>query len=141
MISIMEPSLVEQISVTKCLEQVHQPHWFRLLRIWRKEAVILSTTSRKSKGASSKSIPEGRAFALADVRHQRSSPLISGQGSFIFQVSRHLETCREWFNNPLSAARRIQARHPVTDCISQVPPKIKKTQNQERWIGNVITGC
>ena len=61
--------------------------------------------------------PEGkRACALAAVRHPGSSPLISTQHR----------------RNPMSKARRIQATHGVTDCISQVPPEIQKSRKQER---------
>ena len=41
----------------------------------------------------------------------------------IYLVSSHLETGREWINNPMSIARGNQAKHLVTDCISQVPPE------------------
>ena len=34
-----------------------------------------------------------------------------------------------------------QARHRVTDCISQVPQEIQQSRNRERWIGKMISGC
>ena len=38
----------------------------------------------------------------------------------------------------MSKARRIHARHRVTDCISMVPPDILKPRNQERQNGIVL---
>ena len=88
--------------------------------------------------ASSKSIPEGqRAFVLAAVRHQKSSPLSPAQEKkkrnptsmarrtqarqratdCISQVSSHRETCRTSFTNLMSQAGRKQARHRMTEAL------------------------
>ena len=43
--------------------------------------------------------------------------------------------------NPMSKARRIQARHRATDCTSQAPPEIHESGNQKRQIWKVKSGC
>ena len=46
--------------------------------------------------------------------------LLEDLPAVLSQVPEHQETDREKFLNPMSQARRIQVRHLVTDCISQV---------------------
>ena len=62
-----------------------------------------------------------RVLALASVRHDKSSPLISAQER----------------RNPMSKAR-ILAVHWVTECISQVPPGIHEPQNKNRQIWKLL---
>ena len=61
--------------------------------------------------------------------------------SCISPVSRHRETSREWFNNPMIQAKIMQARNRVTDCISQVSPGVVESRNQKRHMWTIITGC
>ena len=108
-----------------------------------KRSHTITDEASKYTGVSLQSNPEGkRVLALASAQHQKSSPLISIQEKTqadlqvqenpaqalgdrrISQVSRHAETGLEWFSNLMTQARRIQARHRVTDCISQLLPGI-----------------
>ena len=71
-------------------------------------------------GASAKSIPERKKTLRASATTEKLTSDLS---------------------NLMSTARRTQARHRATDGMSQVPPDIPKSQNQERWTGKSIIGC
>ena len=106
-------------------ESYHRSHFsvvaLRFIRL-RKEDEAL-----KFKGASSKSNPSSSTAQPVSKVNQIQA--------------RHRETGRTTFHIPVTQARRIQAWHGVSACISQVSPGILESWDQKRQIWMTIIGC
>ena len=85
------------------------PHWFRLLTRWRREAVMLLTKSRNT-------------HARHQIRLQKAKELSLWPQCDIRKIKKR--------RNPKSEVRRIQVRHRVTDCISQVSTNNSKVTDR-----------
>ena len=96
------------------------PHWFRLVTRCREEAIRSLTKPRSSEARPQNPFQKGKKSLRASATSEKLTSDLS---------------------NLMSTARRTQARHRATDGMSQVPPDIPKSQNQERWTGKSIIGC
>ena len=136
------------------------PHWVRLLTRWRRKTVILLTKSRSSTARHQNQFQkEERAVALAAVRHQKSSLLISAQEKTQSEVKSQVnpgqaagdrlhvpgvQATKDWSRMVQQShvpRPENQARQRVTGCISCAPLEIQKSRNWERQHGISTVEC